>query len=45
MKKHFVRLSKTEILMFIGFIKETDNLISLLNKYSNGELQMYKCYE
>lgn len=45
MKKYFVRISKTEIWLFIGFIKKEDTFVSLLDKFLEGNIKMYKCFK
>jgi len=45
MKHYFVRLSRTKVLMFYGFIKEEDTFISLIEKHSRGDIKMYECHE
>jgi hypothetical protein len=45
MDKYIVMLTRTEFLIFICFIKQSDNFISLLDRFQKGEIKMFKCYE
>lgn len=41
--EYFVRITQTDILMFVGCIDKKDDFISLLDKYLKGEIEMYRC--
>ncbi len=38
----FVRISKNEVLLFMGYMTEKDNIITLTNRTLTGELKMFK---
>ena len=38
----FVRISKNEMWLFIGYMTEKDNIITLTDRVLTGELKMFK---
>jgi hypothetical protein len=37
-----VNLTNSGGIMFLGIIKENDDLISLINRYAKGDIKMFK---
>lgn len=42
LNEYFIRLSKDELLLFLGYMAEKDDIITLTNRVVKGELKMYK---